>query len=88
MTTVARTLLDLAAILTRNQVVRAIEAAERNELCDLRQVEAVAARYPAAVAQSRFEQPSPTTATLSTRTATSSGTSRGLIRKAALPILK
>jgi very-short-patch-repair endonuclease len=45
-TTVARTLLDLAAILTRNQLIRAIEAAERNELFDLRQVEAVAARYP------------------------------------------
>jgi very-short-patch-repair endonuclease len=43
-TTVARTLLDLAAILPRDGAVRAVEAAERHELFDLRAVEALLGR--------------------------------------------
>ena len=43
-TTVARMLLDLAAILDRDPLVRTIEATDRREVFDLKQVEAVIAR--------------------------------------------
>jgi very-short-patch-repair endonuclease len=43
-TTVARTLFDLASVLDRDQVIRAIEESERRQLFDLRAVEAVLAR--------------------------------------------
>jgi very-short-patch-repair endonuclease len=43
-TTVARTLFDLAGVVRRDQLVRAVEEAERRQLFDLRAVEAVLAR--------------------------------------------
>lgn len=45
-TTVARTLLDLATVLTAGHVARAVERAEELRLLDLREVEAVVARQP------------------------------------------
>ena len=45
-TTVARTLLDLAEVVPPREVTRAIEAAERLRLFDLRAVEDVIARNP------------------------------------------
>ena len=45
-TTVARTLLDLAAIVDRRRVERALERAEKLELFDLRQIEAACERAP------------------------------------------
>jgi hypothetical protein len=46
-TTVARTLLDLAAVVDASQLTRAIEAAERNRSFDLQAVQDVMARHPA-----------------------------------------
>ncbi len=43
-TTVARTLLDLAAVLDRDQLVKTVEESERRKLFDLRAVEAVLTR--------------------------------------------
>src|SRR4051794_8694417 len=45
-TTVARTLLDLAAVLPRDQVRHALEEAEYQQLTDLVPLDALAARYP------------------------------------------
>ena len=46
MTTLARTLFDLAEILDRNALERAFEAAERSELLDMRQIELTCERNP------------------------------------------
>ena len=45
-TTVARTLLDLATVLPRDQVRHALEEAEYQRLTDLAPLDALAARYP------------------------------------------
>lgn len=45
-TSVARTLLDLAEVVPRRQLERAVDEAERRRLFDLKQIEAVVARNP------------------------------------------
>jgi len=52
--TVARTLFDLAEILDRNGLERAFEAAERSELLDMRQIELTRERNPGRRAHKRL----------------------------------
>ncbi|MDQ6819760.1 MAG: hypothetical protein M3076_05375 [Actinomycetota bacterium] len=56
-TTVARTLLDLAGVLSRQQLIRAIEAAERRQLFDLSRTTAPAPRRCSARAIESYGSP-------------------------------